>query len=205
MIEVFNMPQGQPEWFFARKGLFTASNGDKLLMKGRGGGESETRKKYLYQLAGEIITGEPTESFSNMHTDRGHVHEPIARTYYSLLHDVDPQIVGFIRNGRKGASPDGLIGNDGAIEIKSKQPNVLIPVLMADEFPPEHKAQTQSVLWIAEREWIDLICFWPSMPLFVKRAYRDEEYIKSLSDALDKFNDELDALVEKIKQYGKAH
>jgi hypothetical protein len=89
------------------------------------------------------------------------------------------------------------------LEIKTKLPHLMIECILKDEFPAEHKAQCQGALWVAEREWIDIAVYWPKMPLFVKRATRDEDYIKKLSDAVDAFNDELDAVVERIRLYGE--
>jgi hypothetical protein len=70
------------------------------------------------------------------------------------------------------------------------------------DFPPEHKAQCQGALWVAEREWIDLAVFWPKMPLFVQRAYRDEAYIASLRTAVAAFGEELAETVERVRKYG---
>jgi hypothetical protein len=164
---------------------------------------SATRRAYMLKLAGEIITGLPSENYSNQAMDRGHVMEPEARDLYAFTHRADPQLVGFIRNGDKGASPDSLIGDAGMLEIKTKAPHLLIECLLRDEFPPEHKAQCQGALWVAEREWIDIAVYWPGMPLFVKRAGRDEPYIAKLSDAVDQFNAELAEVVERVRGYGK--
>lgn len=202
MMQVFDCDQGSPEWFAARAGLPTASEFATVMASGRGGGESKTRRTYMLKLAGEILTGEPSEGFSNAHTERGHELEPEARNLYSLIADVDPERVGFIKNGAKGASPDSLIGTNGGLEIKTKLPHLLIPILLADEFPADHKAQVQGCLWVAEREWWDIAVFWPRLPLFVKRATRDEPYIKTLSDAVDRFNDELAEVVEQVRRYG---
>lgn len=205
MIEIINCEQNSPEWFLARCGLATMSDADVYPMKGRGGkGESETRKKLLYRKAGEIITGKPAESYSNHHMERGHILEPDARNLYAFMKDVDPQLVGFVRNGRRGASPDALVGNDGVLEIKTKMPERLIPVIEDQGFPTEHKAQCQGILMVTEREWVDLACYWPGFDLVIRRAYRDEEYIQKLSDAINEFNDELDQLVERIRLNGKA-
>ena len=201
MIEIIDCEQNSDEWLRARIGLPTASMFATVMASGRGGGESLTRKKYLYQLAGEIITGETSEGYTNAAMQRGHELESEALVAYSLTNNDDIVKVGFVRNGQKGASPDSLLGDAGALEIKTKQPNVLIETLMRDGFPPEHKAQCQGVLWVAEREWIDLCAYWPKMPLYVKRAYRDEEYIKTMADAVDRFNDELAATVDKIRTY----
>jgi hypothetical protein len=204
MIEIFNYDQNSLEWLQGRAGLWTCSNAKVLLMKGRGGGESETRKKLLYTTAGEIITGKPTEGFSNANTERGHDNEGPNRDLYAFIHDVTPEIVGFVRNGRMGGSPDAFIGSDGILECKNHQPSILIPMILADEFPEEHMPQCQALLMVCEREWVDVSCYWPDMPLFVKRTYRDEEYIKKLRAAVDQFNDELDALVEKLRNYSVA-
>ena len=199
-MQIFDCEQGSPEWFACRMGIPTASQFGTVMASGRGGGESKTRRTYMLKLAGEILTGEPMESFSNSHTDRGHEMEPQARSFYAMQRDVDPELIGFIRSGDKGASPDGMIGADGMLEIKTKLPHLLLDVIMRGEFPSDHRAQCQGQLWVAEREWVDLICYWPKMPSFIIRAYRDEEYIKQISDAVDQFNEELAAIVERFKK-----
>jgi len=195
MMQIMDCEQGSPEWFAARTGIPTASQFSTVMASGRGGAESKTRRTYMLKLAGEIITGDPMDSFSNAHTERGHEMEPEARNFYAFRHDVDPQLIGFIRNGNAGASPDSLIGENGLLEIKTKLPHLLIDVTLRGEFPTDHKAQCQGQLWIAEREWIDLICYWPKMEPFIARAYRDEEYIKQLARAVDQFNDELAEII----------
>lgn len=203
MMEVFNCEQGSDEWFAVRAGIPTASEFSTVMASGRGGGESKTRRTYMLKLAGEIITGEPTEHFSNVHTDRGHAMEPKARELYSFAHDVDLVQVGFIRSGKKGCSPDSLIGSSGMLEIKTKLPHLLIDALLRDDFIAEHKAQCQGALWVAEREWIDLAVYWPGLPLFTKRAVRDEAYIREMSDAVDLFNHELAEVVDRVRRYGQ--
>lgn len=195
MIQVFDFAQGSDEWRAARLGIPTASRFADILAKGEG----KMRKRYLYELAGEIMTGEPTESFSNAHMDRGKVMEAEARDCYAFMTDAELQPVGFIRNGGTGCSPDSLIGKDGALEIKTKLPHLLIEAIVRDEFPPEHKAQCQGVLWVCEREWIDIACYWPRMPLFVKRAHRDERYINLMGREVVAFSQELLALVDRLQ------
>lgn len=202
-IEVFDCDQNSEAWYECRRGIATASEFATVLAKGKGGGESLTRKTYLYKLAGEIITGKPMESYTNAHMERGKVMEDEARDLYCFMTDNECERVGFIKNGRKGASPDSLIGKTGMVEIKTKLPHLLIETLFRGDFPPEHKAQCQGQLWVAEREWIDIAAYWPGMPLAIYRAARDEEYIKTLSSAVDAFNSELDAIVERIRAYGR--
>lgn len=202
-MQIIDCEQNSEEWLKARMGIPTASEFSTVMAKGRGGGDSKTRQTYLYKLAGEIITGQPMESFTSVHTERGHAMEAEARSAYEFMVDADCQRVGFIRSGRKGASPDSLVGDAGLIEIKTKLPHLVIEALLRGEFPPEHKAQCQGQLWVSEREWVDIAVYWPGMPLFVTRAVRDEPYIRELSGAVDQFNAELDMIVDRVRAYGR--
>lgn len=198
MMQIIDVEQNSPEWFAARLGLPTASMFADILAKGEG----KTRRSYLHRLASEILTGEPVESYTNPYLERGHAQEDEARQLYTFMTDAEPLRVGFIVNGKKGCSPDSLLGEAGILEIKTQRADLLIDTLLKDAFPPAHKAQTQGALWVAEREWIDIAIYAPKMPLFVKRAYRDSDYIAELSDAVDRFNDELAAVVERVRRYG---
>lgn len=202
MMEIFDCEQGSIEWFRARAGIPTASEFSTVMASGRDGGDSKTRRTYMLKLAGEILTDELMESYSNAHMDRGKEMEDEARNLYSFVTNAEPKRIGFVKNGKAGCSPDSLIGDNGALEIKTKLPHLLLDVILKDVFPAEHKAQCQGVLWVAEREWIDIGVYWPKLPLFTKRAYRDEEYIARMSSAVDQFNDELAEVVEKIRRYG---
>lgn len=201
-FEIINCEQGSDEWIRARLGLPTASEFSVILAKGKDGGASETRRKYLNRLAAEIITGEPGESYRNGYMDRGHAQEPDARRLYAFANDVEPELVGFIRSGAKGCSPDALIGNAGMLEIKTRLGHLQVELLLADRFPPEHRSQVQGGLWIAEREWCDLAVYSPGLPLFVRREYRDDGYIANLSGAVNRFNEELAEIVERVRRYG---
>jgi len=201
MLTVYDCEQGSEDWFRARMGIPTASEFGTVLAP-RAGSEGKMRRTYLHKLAGEIITGEPMERYGNAHMERGHEMEAEARSLYAFMSDADPTQIGFLRNGQKGCSPDSLIGDAGMLEIKTKLPHLLIDCILKDDFPAEHKAQCQGALWVAEREWVDIAVYWPRMPMFVKRAYRDEEYISKLSDAIDAFNADLAAVVDRIKAYG---
>lgn len=168
--------------------------------KSKNSNPAAMRAKYLDKLAGEIITGEPDpDSYSNAHLERGKAMEDEAREYYAFITDTEPQRVGFIRRGRAGASPDSLIGADGGLEIKTAMPTVHLPRLRSGKLPPEHKAQVQGNLWIAEREWWDFVSYWPKLPPLVIRVYRDEAYIAKLAAAVDAFNADLDNLVASIR------
>jgi hypothetical protein len=196
-MEIFHCEQNSEEWLHARMGIPTASAFSQILAKGEG----KTRRTYMLKLAGEIITGEPMESFSNEHTERGHAMEAEARDLYAFQTGAELDRVGFVRNGRAGCSPDSLIGEHGGLEVKTKLPHLLIDVILKDEFPSEHKAQVQGTLWLTGRQWWDVAIYWPGIPLFVKRAHRDESYIANLAGAVKTFTEELDAVVSTIRQH----
>jgi hypothetical protein len=200
MIEVIDCEQNSPEWLRARMGIPTASAFSDVLAKGEG----KTRRTYMLKLAGEIITGEPMESFTNGHTERGHAMEDEARDLYTFQTGASLQRVGFVRNGAVGCSPDSLIGEEGGLEIKTKLPHLLIDVILKDKCPPEHVAQIQGTLWVTGRQWWDIVIYWPGIPLFVKRVTRDETYIQTLAAEVERFTVELDAVVSQIRQRGEA-
>lgn len=198
-LEIFaDIEQGTPVWFAARCGLPTASRFKDILAKGEG----KTRLSYLRTLAGEILTGEPAESYSNPYMERGHEQEPAARADYAFLTDATLTRIGFARNGRKGCSPDSLVGNDGILEVKTAMAAIQVGYIIKGDFPPEHKAQTQGALWVCERDWVDIAIYSPGLPLFVKRASRDEAYIRDLDKEVARFCEELDETVERVRSYG---
>jgi hypothetical protein len=204
VIEIFDCEQGTPEWFQCRLGIPTASCFDKVLTKPqKGKSVSLTRRRYLHDLAGEIITGDPAYSYTNDHMERGREQEDEARRMYCFTHDVEPQRVGFIRNNylRAGCSPDSLIGDDGGLEVKTKLAALLIECRNVGGVPAEHKPQTQGFLLITGREWIDLFIYCRKMEPYIVRVHRDEVYIADLKVALECFNEELDRVVERERNH----
>lgn len=201
-MQIIDCDQGTDEWRQARIGIPTASVFATVMAKGRDGGASKTRRELLCRLAGEIVTGELSETYQSPDMARGQDNEAEAVNLYAFMRDCDPKPVGFIRNGRVGCSPDRLVGISGLLEVKNKAPHRLIEAMLRDDAPPEHAAQLQGQLWVSEREWNDLCCYWRGMPLVVHRVGRDEAYIANLSRAIDAFNEELDLLVERVRAYG---
>lgn len=197
-LQIFDCEQGTPEWFACRMGIPTASEFDTVMAKGKGGGESKTRRTYMLKLIGERLTGEPAYSYSNDHMERGKVMEAEARNWYQFHTDADLRQVGFIRGSTAGCSPDSLIGSVGMVEIKTKLAHLQLDLLLSGELPSEHKAQVQGQLWVAEREWVDFVSYWPKLPPFMKRIYRDEPYIAQLLAAVSQFNAEMDELQARL-------
>lgn len=202
-IEVFDCAQGSEEWFRVRLGCPSSSMFKTVMASGKtAGAKSLTRRTYMNKLAGEIITSRPMENYSNEYMNRGKEMEGEARAAYAFnradTHEIKQ--VGFIKRGRIGCSPDSLIGKSGMLEIKTIAPHILIETLFKGEMPPEHNAQTQGALFVAEREWIDFIGYFTSMPIFTIRKYRNETYIRNLEIGLKSFIDELDEIVAKIRR-----
>lgn len=188
-------PQGSDLWKQVRCGIPTASKFSDVLAKGQG----ITRRKYLYQLAGEILTGQPTEGYSNAHMERGTAMEPEARREYAWKSGVEPVAVGFMRRGDAGASPDSLIGDDGLLEVKTRLPHLQVEVLLADKPPSENLTQCQGQMLISGRKWCDLISYCQGLPLGIWRIEQDLAFHARLIVELRAFNEELSALVERIR------
>lgn len=192
--------QGSAEWLGLRLGIPTASMFECLLVNGKGEcGFGAGALTYMDQLIGERITGEAAElPFSTRATDRGHELEQVARDLHLATYELPTEQVAIILNHNAGYSPDALIGSDGLIEIKTKLPKFQVGVILADEIPKDHIAQCQGGLWLAEREWIDFVSYWPGMPLFVKRAHRDEVLIRKLAERVKTFNELLEERMHKV-------
>lgn len=203
MPEIIYCEQNTPEWHAARLGVPTASNVATIMAKGSGGGASKTRRAYMYKLAGEIITGEPAESFSNAHIERGHEHEPVARVNYQIITGNTVEEVGFVKTGTFGASPDGFVGDDGLIEIKSKAPHLMVEIIATGKRPVEHDKQCHAQMLATWRAWVDLVIYCPGFPLLIFRITRDEDVIAEMTAEIDKFNSELADVVAAVRAYGK--
>lgn len=200
MIDVLDLEQGSEGWFRARLGIPTASEFKSILAKG----EDKVRKSYMLRLAGERITGQPAYTYENGHMIRGREMETEARDLFAFAHDIEPERVGFVRNGSIGCSPDSFLGANGVLEIKTKLPPLLIEAILRGDMPPEHRAQCQGSLLVTERERVTIACYWPGMPLFTHTEGRDEDYLRNLSAEIRRFNDELEVIVERVRAYGVA-
>nr|WP_290698532.1 lambda exonuclease family protein [Halomonas sp. UBA3074] len=200
-MQILTMPQGSPEWLAARLGRVTMSELKSLLVKGKGpGGLGAGAITYMHQLIGERITGELAEPFQgNAHTRRGHELEGVARALYcDATGEPQPHEVGLILNHEVGYSPDSLVGANGLLEIKTKLPKFQIEVLLNGEIPDEHLPQCQGGLWVSEREWIDFVSYWPGMPLFIKRAYRDDIMIRTIAERVEAFHEEMERRMSQV-------
>lgn len=214
-VEIFeDVEQGSDEWMDLRLGVPTASNFHIIMADGRDGEASKTRTSLLYKLAGEILTSKPAEGdyrskFITAAMERGKEMEPLARAHYASTHFGKLREVGFMRRklplGRYvGASPDGLIGEKKGLEIKTMAPHRMIPRLLKGAgMMTEHRPQVFGTMWVGNLDEVDLQLFYEGMPVApVYNVKRDAGYIKEISDAVERFDFELNELVKKIRSMG---
>ena len=179
-MKILDLEQGTYEWLQARLGCPSGSGFAKLITSS--GQPSSSAETYINQLIAELITGESTYVQKTEWMERGNELEPIARMNYELETDCEVTEVGFCMHDslRCGVSPDGLVGDEGGIEIKCPAPSTHVKYLRKGRLPTEYKAQVMGCLWITEREWWDFMSFHPQMPNLLIRVERDEEYIGQL-------------------------
>ena len=197
---VTGIDQGSEEWLQLRAGKVTASNFSKVMAKGAG----KTRKGYLYQLAAEILTSAPIETFKNAAMEWGNECEPQARSMYEFSEDCEVEEVTFIHGMEGvGVSPDGLVGDNGLLEIKSPNTTTQIERYLSGKFPTTYNAQVQGQLWVAEREWCDFVSFDPRIDgkasYFKIRVDRDDYYIAELSKEVQIFINDLSEMLDKLR------
>lgn len=179
-MKILEMEQGTQEWLEARLGCPSGSGFSKLITAS--GTPSSSAESYINDLIAELITGESTPFHVTEWMQRGTELEPFARMNYELETDREVTEVGFCMHDilRCGVSPDGLIGDDGGIEIKCPKPSTHVKYLRKGTLPSEYKAQVMGCLWITGREWWDFMSYHPQMPNLLIRVHRDDEYINQL-------------------------
>jgi len=197
--------QGTPEWFASRLGKVTASKVADIVAKTKSG-YSTSRANYMAQLVVERLTGVKFETFTNAAMEWGTATEPLARAAYELKKGVMVDETGLVDHptiALSGASPDGLVGDDGLIEIKCPNTATHLDTLLSGEADKRYLIQQQWQMACTGRKWNDFVSFDPRMPdnlqLFIKRVERDDELIKELEAEVVKFLAEVDEKVEKLK------
>lgn len=202
MIEMIE--QRSDEWFAARIGKVTASKVADVIAKTQSG-FAASRANYMAQLVCERLTGQREEFFISGAMQHGTDTEPLARAAYESLKDVLVDEVGFVPHPTiemAGASPDGLVGDDGLLEIKCPNTATHIDTLLTQTVPSKYNTQMQFQMACTGRLWCDFVSFDNRLPeelqLFVKRVPRDDVFIKQTEDAIVKFLAELDDKINKL-------
>lgn len=197
--------QGSPEWFAERLGKVTASRISDLLAKTKTGWGA-SRANYAAQLVAERLTGVPAETFSNAAMKWGTEMEPEARSAYEFYSGLSVVETGFVPHpvlSQSGASPDGLVGDLGLVEIKCPNTATHIETLLGGVVPSKYNLQMQWQLACTGREWCDWVSYDPRMPeamrLFTERVMRDGGLIKEVEAEARTFLAEIEATVLNLK------
>tara|TARA_R110002012_G_scaffold34271_1_gene99192 strand:- start:12093 stop:12692 length:600 start_codon:yes stop_codon:yes gene_type:complete len=192
--------QGSDEWFAFRLGKPSASSFGKLIT--RTGKPSSSSTGYINNLIYESISGEVVRGHVSDAMVRGTELEPLARENYEFLSGSEVKQVGFITDDdcTYGCSPDGLIGDDGGLEIKCPMGATMVKYLRdPEELVKAYWQQIQGSMWVTGRSWWDAFAFHPNTPHVLLRVERDEEYIAKLADEVLSAVNEIQREVEKHK------
>jgi len=191
-LQVFNeLEQGTDEWLAARCGIVTASVvGQLITPKTIKPAVNDTSRSLTATLAAERITGHVEPIQTNAAMERGTLDEPYAREIYSQYFAEALEVGFMVRDDwgfKIGYSPDGLVDDDGLIEIKSRNQKIQLATILDDEVPLGNMAQCQAGLLVSGREWIDYVSYCGGMPLYVKRVLPDRRWHDAIKEAVEAF------------------
>jgi putative phage-type endonuclease len=202
------MEQRTEEWFDARMGCVTASRTADVMAKTKSG-YAASRDNYMAELMCERLTGASQGGFSSAAMQWGTETEPQARMAYEILTGRTVEETGFVLHPQIehfGASPDGLIGEDGLIEIKCPNTNTHISTLLDEKIPHKYVIQMHVQMICTERNWCDFVSFDPRLPvsmqMFVKRVELDQKLKDEILSEVWKFLEELDAKIQALASKG---
>lgn len=202
------LEQGTDAWLQARAGLVTASVvGQLITTKTVKVAQNDTSRGLTASLVAERLTGYVEPTYENDDMRRGNLSEPYARDMYADLTRTPVSEVGFMvrEEGawKVGYSPDGLVGDDGLIEIKAPRQKSHLATILADEIPTQYMAQCQTGLLVSGREWIDFISYCGGMPLFIKRVYPDQKWRNAITEAVIQFEEAAAQMTAYYDAYAK--
>lgn len=180
------MEQGSPEWLALRVGKITGSRFKAVMDLNKRNGQPNAARRHLVEvLRAELATGEPERIEQNEYMAHGSAMEPFARKAYEFARDCACVVPAFIAHPTLpyiGYSPDGLVDDDGLVEIKSPalEPRHMRTV-ESQAVPDDYVPQVQGGLWVTGRQWADFVSYFPEISVEIVRVYRDEEYINRLA------------------------
>lgn len=206
--------QGSEEWLQVRCGVATASTISAMLTPTGKVAENQTSRSMISELAAERLTGRPTEPIWSRDIERGHLDEPIARETYEEHAGVEVEEVGFmvsgyiargegedVNTGRDlGYSPDGLVGEYGLIEIKSRKPKLHLRYVLTGQIPFAHMVQMQTGMLVSGRTWCDYISYCGGLPMHIQRVYADSQMSENILEAASHLEREVEQTMVKFKE-----
>ena len=197
MIRYYNdIEQGGEEWLALRRGILTASEMRLILTPTMRTASNDKERAHMFEILGQRITGYTEPHYISDDMLRGHEDEIESRIRYAE-HFYPVTECGFVTNDDHGVvigySPDGLVGDDGLIECKSRRQKYQIETILADEVPAEYLLQCQTGLLVTGRKWLDFISYCGGLPMFVKRVWPCPEIHRAILDAALAFEQRLAA------------
>jgi predicted phage-related endonuclease len=202
IIHHHNIIQGSPEWHELRRGIITASTASVLITPTGKIADNDSVRKLAYQLAAERLTGRIEKTFVSYEMERGHTEEVFARELYSSKY-VPVTECGFIESSsfgfRVGYSPDGLVGDDGLIEIKSRQAKYQVQTICTQAVPSEYMLQLQFGLLVSNRKWIDFVQYSNGMAMYRHRVMPNLEMFSLIDKAVIDFEARVVAAINDYK------
>jgi len=194
-MKIHEIEQQSPEWFNVRKLKATASHATAIGNCGKG------LDTYVLEIVAEYLSSADKEQFSNKHTDRGNELEPQARAIYELTTGKDVKQVGFIEyNDYVGCSPDGLIDDDGVLEIKCIDDVGYLKMLLGEEISSDYQWQIQMNLLITGRKWWDFVAYNPNFKqsIIIKRVVPDKDKQEKLSNGFILAENKIKEILNKL-------
>ena len=188
--EYRDVEQRSDEWYELRRGIVTASVVGQLVTPTLKVASNDYSRSLTAALVAERIIGRTDDNYVSADMWRGIESEPLARDAYARTHGEVTEC-GFMRRGEDGwtlgLSPDGLVGDDGLIEIKAPRAKSHIQTILSGQVPAQHMAQCQAALLVSDRLWLDYVSFFGGLPLFVKRVHPDPRWVEAITAAVTQF------------------
>lgn len=197
-----NVEQGSDEWLQLRCGLLTASEMKLIITPTLKAANNDKTRTHAYELAFQRITNHVEPQYISDAMLRGQEDEIYARQAYAE-HFAPVTETGFITNDKWGFtigySPDGMVGDDGLIECKSRCGKYQVQTIAENAVPDEYEMQLQTALMVTERKWIDFISYCGGLPVFVKRVEPDEQVQEAIIAAATGFQERVDDIVREYR------
>lgn len=193
-----DIQQGTEQWFAARRGIVTASVVGKLITPTLKVADNDTSRALTTTLAAERITGFTEPTGMNADMQRGAWSEPFARDLYSGHYHQAVECGFMVRREEGwtlGYSPDGLVADDGLIEVKAPRSKTQLLTVLTDKVPAYYMAQCQAGLLVSGRKWLDFVSYVGGMHIYVKRVLPDPAWFEAIEAACRAFETNVAALV----------
>ena len=198
-MKIHNFEQRTDEWYAIRRGKMSASNAETIIANGKG------LETYIYNLMAEYYSSAEKENYINADMQRGIDLEPEAKIEFQFYTGLDIKEVGCVElNEYILASPDGLIGDDGLIEIKCPNDSIYFKLLLSNNIKPEYIAQMQMQMYVTDRQYCYFVSYNPNFEksLYIKKINRDEEMIDKLKKGLERGTQLIKEIKENFRKVG---